>query len=744
MSGAARLAIVTPWYGSNLRGGAEQQSWQLAEELAARGHRVDVLTTCCASFNDDWGRNSLAAGIERRGNVTVRRFKVSKRDRRAFDRVNAILMALRPSDLHRSVSPLGDDDARAFYDNNINSAALYAYLASEGDRYSHVLFLPYLYGPTLFGLPLVADRAYLQPCLHDESYAFLTRVAEIAHLAKGLLLNSNGELELATRLFGPGILKKSHIVGEGVSAFSDLPARATRIGGFTPQGERYVLYLGRQDGAKNVPMIVQAFAAFRRRQPTSQLKLVLAGERPVSYGDSTKAIVDLGPVSEPEKAALLAHARALVQPSLNESFSRVIYEAWTHGRPVIVHADCLPTQSAVTASGGGFLASTSVSWEDALVRVDAASDDELAEMGERGRAYASEVSSWPTVIERYERVLGLTGDRPEARTSIWQIVPAETGDVRRYADALALSLRRLAVDVVDATPESAAPPSGALAIRHERIDGAPFTYGPANSLILHEFGAQVVVANGRAKALADFARAGTRGFASTPRALEELARAGFAQPELLPICVDPRVWDCLPDLPLASALQDGKHNLVYVGRVTELAHLDQLLIAFLHYLTIEREARLTIVASGTIDDTVYARLFEEVQRLELMDRVLISRSLTPAQLQSVYRAADVFVSLDESEDLGESFLQAMWFDVPIVAFKSAVAAWLVGPAGILINDTRDLLAIAALVQTVVTDDALRAQIVAAQRRVRSSLDEGRAAERIARALDEAEAWAASS
>ena len=739
-----RLAIVTPWFGTNLRGGAEQQSWQLAEELATRGHRVDVLTTCCASFNDDWGRNSLAAGIERRGNVTVRRFKVSKRDRRAFNRVNAILMALRPTDLRRSVSPLGDDDSRAFYDNNINSEALYAFLSSEGDRYSHVLFLPYLYGPTLFGLPLVADRAYLQPCLHDESYAFLTRVAEIAHMAKGLLLNSNGELELATRLFGPGILKKSRIVGEGVSAIDDLPSGATRVGGFSPSSERYVLYLGRQDGAKNVPMLVQAFAAFRRRQPTSQLKLVLAGERPVSYGDSTKAIVDLGPVSEAEKAALLAHCRGLVQPSLNESFSRVIYEAWTHGRPVIVHSDCLPTESAVTASGGGYLASSIASWEDALIRLDTAEDAELTEIGERGREYAREVSSWPTVIERYERFLGLTGDEPEARSSIWQIVPAETGDVRRYADALALSLRRLAVDVVDATPETAAPPEGALAIRHERIDGAPFTYGRANSLILHEFGADVVVANGRAKALAEFASTGTRGFASTPRALEELVRAGFREPELLPICVDPRIWDCLPDMPLASALQDGKDNLVYVGRVTELAHLDQLLIAFLHYLTIEREARLTIIATGTIDDVVYARLFQEVQRLELMDRVLISRSLTPEQLQAVYRAADIFVSLDESEDLGENFLQAMWFDVPILAYKSAVAQWLVGPAGILINDTRDLLAIAALAQAIVTDQTLRAQIVSAQRVVRASLDEGRAAERIASTLDKGEAWAASS
>jgi glycosyltransferase involved in cell wall biosynthesis len=113
-------------------------------------------------------------------------------------------------------------------------------------------------------------------------------------------------------------------------------------------------------------------------------------------------------------------------------------------------------------------------------------------------------------------------------------------------------------------------------------------------------------------------------------------------------------------------------------------------------------------------------------------------------LQSVYRAADLFISLDESEDLGENFLQAMWFDVPIVAYRSPVAQWLVGPAGILINDTSDLLALAALAQTVVTDRALRAQIVAAQRTIRASLDESRAAERIAGTLERGEAWATSS
>jgi len=81
-----RIAIVTPWFGRDLHGGAEQQAWQLAHQLADEGHVVDVLATCSQSFNHDWGRNYFSPGVERLGKISIRRFKVSPRDRRAFAR----------------------------------------------------------------------------------------------------------------------------------------------------------------------------------------------------------------------------------------------------------------------------------------------------------------------------------------------------------------------------------------------------------------------------------------------------------------------------------------------------------------------------------------------------------------------------------------------------------------------------------------------------------------------------------
>jgi len=747
MSAAARIAIVTPWFGLELRGGAEQQSWQLARQLTARGHAVDVLATACAGFNEDWASNGLRAGTERRGLLTIRRFRTIRRDRRAFERVNAILTSLGPGELKRGVSPVSDDDARLFYENNINSPGLYGYLAAEGHSYSHILFLPYLYGPTLFGLPLVAERAYLQPCLHDEAYAYLPRVAEVIHAARGLLFNSEGEFELALRLYGPGIVKKSIIIGEGVDVLGAEEGLPEQVGPLTPAREKYLLYLGRQNPAKNVPMLVSAYAEFRRRQPATNMRLVLAGERPVSYGDSSKGIIDLGPVSEAEKSTLLRHARALAQPSTSESFSRVIHEAWMCDRPVIVHADCLPTVTAVTRSGGGFTGASTADWVAMLERVDFSSRDDLDRLGRLGRTYAEHVSAWPAVIARYEAIFE-TGGPPATRVEpgarrILQVIPVAAGPATHvYADALGSALERAGCKVVAlATPPdepvteptirhrdaaNAAPwlnETGSVVIYHP---SAPSPGPPANSPASTNGSTRTGATNGSSHAVR--ANGSTHAvapgaFTSSPAVATELDRRHVHGARFLPVCVDPRQWDTLADVPLISALQDGKQNLLYAGPIDSLTCLNELLIVFLHYLALEREARLTILGTGSIDECVYAQVFDEVKRLELVDRVLIAREISPLQQQAIFRVADVFVSLDEAENYGLEFLQAMWFDVPVVAYRTAIARELVGSAGLLINDKSDLLAVAALVQMVATDANLRAAVISAQRRVRDRCDE---------------------
>ena len=87
------IAIVTPWFGEDLKGGAEQQAWQIATHLCAKGINVEVLTSCCRSFFDDWSTNHRKPGTETRNGITIRRFSVKPRNKRAFNRVNQQMLA---------------------------------------------------------------------------------------------------------------------------------------------------------------------------------------------------------------------------------------------------------------------------------------------------------------------------------------------------------------------------------------------------------------------------------------------------------------------------------------------------------------------------------------------------------------------------------------------------------------------------------------------------------------------------
>src|SRR5579872_2572477 len=393
-----RVALVTPWYGADLIGGAERLAWDLSQALCRNGAGVDVLTTCCRSFHDDWSANYHRPGASDAGSITVRRFRVDPRDRVAFSRANSALLALRPDELRRDLAPLPPPATGAFVTQGIRSSALLRELRERGLGYDAIVFLPYLYTTTVEGLPLVAERAFLIPCLHDEAYAYVDPIREVFRQSRGLLFNSEGELNVAADLYGPWVHARSTVIGHAVDVAA-VKSDALPVKGFAPQRSRYLLFLGRGDKTKNIDLALEAFARFRAARRTTSLQLIIAGPhaRPVGSADG---VVDLGAVTEEGKAALLAHARAIIQPSTNESFSRTVYEAWHLRRPVVVHADCVATVEVVEASGGGWTARSVDDWANVFAQIDESSDTFIEGLGMRGRAAAIAAGTWDDVATR--------------------------------------------------------------------------------------------------------------------------------------------------------------------------------------------------------------------------------------------------------------------------------------------------------------------------------------------------------
>ncbi|MDA8302757.1 MAG: glycosyltransferase [Actinomycetota bacterium] len=407
-----KLAFVTPRWGPGVLGGSEAVMAEAASGLASRGHEVDVLTTC-ALDHYSW-ENEFPEGASEEKGMWVRRFLVDRRPSRAALAAQISIQAGRVPDLDHQVSWLGFQFA---------SPGLFEHVARQGTRYDALVFSPYLFWNTTACLPLVADRAVLVPCLHDEGYARLDIVRPVLALPALVWFLSGPEHELAHSL-GP-VARCHSVTGAGVP----VPRRYDPEGFGERHGLRrpFVLYAGRREGGKGLPWLLEAFASAvagegRPERPPGEgraapdpagglrgLDLVIIGKGDPGATlrvppELAGRVFDLGYLDDAERDNAFAAALAYLQPSSVESFSRTAMEAWLAGRPVVALASNAVLAWHCRRSGGGLLVSDAPSLGQALGKL--ASDPGLAsELGRAGRRYVLENYTWANVLDRMEASL---------------------------------------------------------------------------------------------------------------------------------------------------------------------------------------------------------------------------------------------------------------------------------------------------------------------------------------------------
>jgi glycosyltransferase involved in cell wall biosynthesis len=383
-----RLAFVVPRYGAEIVGGAETLARGFAERLADR-FEVEVLTTC-ARDHHTW-QNVLPSGAETQGGVTVRRFAVSTRDVGRFLEVQQRMSEGFPLEL---------DEELAWAAGSVNSEALYGVLESERERFDALFFLPYLFGTTLLGTQVDRRRSVLIPCLHDEPFAYLKVVAHLFRSVRAVFFNSAPERSLARRLFG--VRGEAPVVGFGFDPVEPAKAQSRAFRARHGLDGDYLLYFGRKEGGKNLPLLLESFR--RCRGAGADLSLVVAGDGSIDPSIDRAGIVDLPRLAEDEKQAACAGALAVCQPSVNESFSIVLMEAWLQETPVLVNARCPVTCHHAALANGGLYFNDPGEFA-AEVEYLRGHHQEAREIGRQGRAYVLDNYTWPLVLDRFERAL---------------------------------------------------------------------------------------------------------------------------------------------------------------------------------------------------------------------------------------------------------------------------------------------------------------------------------------------------
>ena len=193
-------------------------------------------------------------------------------------------------------------------------------------------------------------------------------------------------------------------------------------------GRKTLLYLGRLHPKKNLAALLRAFSAVQRsdvRGQMSEWRLAIAGWDQAGYEAELKSLASdlgiltsvsfVGPKFGEEKAAAYRNADAFILPSLSEGLPMVVLEAWAHGKPVLMTAECnLP--EGFSANAAIRIGTAVEEIEQGLRTLCTASEEDLRTIGRRGRALVEERFTWSRIAEQvktaYEWMLG-AGQMPE-------------------------------------------------------------------------------------------------------------------------------------------------------------------------------------------------------------------------------------------------------------------------------------------------------------------------------------------
>jgi len=216
--------------------------------------------------------------------------------------------------------------------------------------------------------------------------------------------------------------------------------------------------------------------------------------------------------------------------------------------------------------------------------------------------------------------------------------------------------------------------------------------------------------------LAAFAPRTTLGLGVSEFNRLELEAAGFKRTGVLPIVVDWRRYDELPGEVMTRRLSgfDGA-TILFVGRVVPNKKIEDVIGAFAMFQRHHApKSRLLLVGDTTGHEVYLRRLLETVHDLRARD-VIFTGQVSHGDLIAAYRSADAFLCLSEHEGFCVPLLEAMRFEVPVLAFDAGAVRETLNGAGVLM-DRKDPPFVAELLHRVIADRPFGSQILDSQRR----------------------------
>ena len=193
---------------------------------------------------------------------------------------------------------------------------------------------------------------------------------------------------------------------------------------------------------------------------------------------------------------------------------------------------------------------------------------------------------------------------------------------------------------------------------------------------------------------------------------EQLRAMGYqCQIEVCPILIPFSDYDTEPDQALIERLKaDHFENFLFVGRITPNKKQEDVIRCFYYYHKYyNSQSRLILVGNYEGMESYYLRLLKYVYQLHLQDYVVFPGHISFREILAYYHAADAFLCMSEHEGFCIPVVEAMYFSIPVIAYRSTAVPETLGSGGLL-TDSKDGPLVAAMMDRVIRDKDLRSWI----------------------------------
>ena len=169
-----------------------------------------------------------------------------------------------------------------------------------------------------------------------------------------------------------------------------------------------------------------------------------------------------------------------------------------------------------------------------------------------------------------------------------------------------------------------------------------------------------------------------------------------------------------PDEKIRKKYSDEWVNILFVGRVAPNKKHEDIIRIFTYYKKyVNQKSRLILI--GSFFNAAYQNCLERyVEELDVKD-VIFPGHISFKEILGFYKTANVFLCMSEHEGFCVPLLEAMLFDIPIIAYECTAVPETLGESGILVQE-KNPAQVSFMIDQVINNAELQREIIEKQRK----------------------------